>query len=300
MNLLNRLSMLVFLLALGAAAPTRASDMDKEKRWSDQIVDALLVGKAEWLEAGGQKFLGIYTEDQTGEPKGSAIVLHGIGVHPDWPDVVYPLRSELPNHGWATLSIQMPILPNEATLKEYIPLIKEAAPRIQAAQAFLKSKGTGPIVLIAHSLGASMATATLAEAGDPKNDSGYAGLIVIGMSSSALDPQLDTTAQIAKLKLPIFDLYGSRDLDEVLAATAPRAAAMRKAGHTHYRQMAVEGADHFFVGVEEELVRWVQGWLTQLPEPGAASESEMAKEPAKADTTAPTPPSQPTDTKPKP
>ncbi|MBI5040423.1 MAG: DUF3530 family protein [Gammaproteobacteria bacterium] len=301
MNPLKHLSPLVFLLALGLLSAALASDMDKEKRWSDQIVESLLVGKAEWLEAGGQKFLGIYTEDQTGEPKGGAIILHGIGVHPDWPDVVYPLRSELPNYGWATLSIQLPILPNEATLKDYIPLIKEAAPRIQAAQAFLKSKGDEPIVIIAHSLGASMATAALAEAGDPAL-AGLRGLVVIGMSSSDTDPQLNTTAQIAKLKLPIFDLYGSRDLDEVLAAAEPRAAAARKAGHTHYRQMAVEGADHFFVGLDEELVRLVRGWLEQLLKP--AADADVAKEPAKAQTTAPatTPatPAQTTDKKPSP
>lgn len=298
MNWLNRLSMLVFLLALGAASLGHATDAAKEKRWSEQIVESLLVGKAEWLEAGGQKFLGLYTEDQTGKPKGGAIILHGIGVHPDWPDVVYPLRSELPNYGWTTLSIQMPILANEATLKDYIPLMKEAAPRIQAAHAFLKAKGNEPIVLIGHSLGATMATATLQEIGVD----GIRGLVVIGMSSSDLDPQLDTTAQLAKLKLPIFDLYGSRDLDEVLAAAAPRAAALRKAGHTQYRQMAVEGADHFFVGLEDELVRWVRGWLEQLLKPGAETK------PAKAETTTPAPTSTPTpaptppspDTKPKP
>jgi len=280
---LRCLSLLVFSLALGTASVSMASDMDKEKRWSDQIVDALLVGEAQWLEAGGQKFLGIYTADQSGEPKGGAIILHGIGVHPDWPDVVYPLRSELPNYGWATLSIQMPILPNEATLKDYIPLMKEAAPRIQAALAFLKSKGNEPVVLIAHSLGATMAAATLTETGDLD----LRGLVVIGMSSSNLDPQLDTTAAIAKLNLPIFDLYGSRDLDEVLAAAAPRAAAARKAGHTQYRQQAIEGADHFFVGLDEELVRIVRGWLEHLLKTDATD--TMAKEPAKADTTTPAP-----------
>ncbi len=265
-----------------------ASDMDKEKRWSEQIVDTVLVGHAEWLEAGGQKFLGIYTEDQSGTPKGGAIILHGIGVHPDWPDVVYPLRSELPNHGWATLSIQLPILPNAATLKDYIPLIKEAAPRIQAAQSFLQTQGYESIVVIGHSLGASMASATLAQPGDL----GLRGFVAIGMGSSALDPQLNTTAAIAKLDLPLFDLYGSRDLDEVLAAAAPRAAAARKAGHTSYRQQVIEGADHFFVGLEEELVRIVRGWLEQLLNTDATD--TMAKDPAKADTLSPAPATAPT------
>lgn len=259
MNRSKLLSLLVFLL-ISTTPWALASDLEKEKRWSEQIVDSLLVGEAEWLEVDGQKILSIYTEDLSGKLKGGVIILHGIGVHPNWADVIYPLRTELPNHGWATLSIQMPILPNEAELKDYIPLIKDAAPRIKAAQAFLKSKDVTPVVLIAHSLGATMASATLAEAGDM----GFAGLGVIGMSGGSLDPQLDTTAQIAKLKLPMLDMYGSLDLDTVRAATAARAAAARKAGNPDYRQIEIEGADHFFIGVEDELVTRVRGWLEQL------------------------------------
>lgn len=281
MRLQKLLSMLVFLCAFVVGA--QASDTEKEKRWADQIVDALIDGNAEWLEAEGHKFLAIYTEDQTGEPKGGAIILHGIGVHPNWNEVIYPLRTELPNHGWATLSIQMPVLPNEAEVKDYIPLIKEAAPRIQAAVAFLKSRNVGPIVIIAHSLGATMASATLAEQGDL----GLKGYVAIGMSGSDLDPQLDTTTQLAKLKLPILDFYGSRDLDTVLKAVQPRAAAMRKAGHEHYRQVEVEGADHFFVGLEDELVRRVYGWLEQLDKPdGGEAEPKQETEQPKAGTTA--------------
>ena len=49
--------------------------------------------------------------------------------------------------------------------------------------------------------------------------------------------------------------------DDVLATRETRAKAARKAGNSNYRQYAVEGADHFFVGTEDELVRRVYGWL---------------------------------------
>ncbi|MFN2309295.1 MAG: alpha/beta fold hydrolase [Gammaproteobacteria bacterium] len=265
----NRLSMLAFLFAFAATSMTHAAetpgaaspDTAKEQRWADQIVGSLLVGTPEWLEADSHKFLAIFTEEQSGTPKGGVILLHGIGVHPDWPDVIHPLRSELPEHGWATLSIQLPVLPNEAEFDDYLPLIQAAAPRIRAALAFLKSKDIRPVVLAGHSLGAVMGSAALAE-GDGLE---LAGFVAIGMGQGR-DPRVDTTAQLAKLRVPVFDLYGSRDLDAVRATIPVRAAAARRAGLKHYRQTEVVGADHFFVGQEEELVRRVRGWLEQLPQ----------------------------------
>lgn len=275
MRLQKVLSSLVFLSALTALAGAVASDTDKERRWAEQIGDALLVGEAEWLEADGHKFLGIFTEEQSGTPKGGVIVLHGIGVHPDWADVIYPLRTGLPDHGWATLSIQMPVLPNEAGVQDYIPLIAEAGPRIRAAMAFMQARGIEPVAIVAHSLGATMASATLANQGGM----GLRGFVAIGMSGSDLDPQLDTTAHLASVKLPILDLYGSRDLDTVLNAVRPRAAAMRRAGHDRFRQIEVEGADHFFIGLEDELVRSVRGWLEQNVAADGAEPSAGAAQP---------------------
>ena len=129
-----------------------ASDLAKEKRWADQVVEAILDGDAVWLNDGKSDFLGIYTE--AGEDKERAvIVMHGTGVHPDWAQVVQPLRVGLTEHDWNTLSIQMPILPNEAEYKDYAPLYDEVAPRIDAAIKYLKENGSKDIVLIGHSQG---------------------------------------------------------------------------------------------------------------------------------------------------
>ncbi len=141
------------LFVLAATAAT-ASDLEKEARWRAQIVDALLDGEAVDLNAGDVTFLGIYTEAE--EPTArAAIIAHGIGVHPDWPQVIQPLRTGLPQQGWSTLSIQMPVLPNEATTADYAPLFDEVAPRLDAAVAYLKGKGADRIAIIAHSLGAT-------------------------------------------------------------------------------------------------------------------------------------------------
>ena len=42
------------------------------------------------------------------------IVIHGIGIHPNWETIVKPLRVQLAAKGWNTLSLQMPVLANDA------------------------------------------------------------------------------------------------------------------------------------------------------------------------------------------
>ena len=143
---------LITLLAL--SYNIHASDLAKEKRWADQVVDAIIDGDAVWLNDGKSDFLGIFTEAE--EDKGRAVVvMHGTGIHPDWQQVVQPLRVGLIAHNWSTLSIQMPILANEAEYPEYAPLYDEVAPRIDAAIKYLKKNGIESIVLLGNRLSSS-------------------------------------------------------------------------------------------------------------------------------------------------
>ena len=96
---MTKISNLLYFLCFAFGCqilPGYASDLEKERRWSEQIVDALLVGEAVQLDAGGTAFLGIYTEASEGVGDRAVILLHGIGAHPDWPEIINPLRSELP------------------------------------------------------------------------------------------------------------------------------------------------------------------------------------------------------------
>jgi pimeloyl-ACP methyl ester carboxylesterase len=254
-RLLRSLPALLVLVVI--AAPVCASDTAKEKRWADQIVDGIFDGTPQWLQADGHSFLAIYTPAHGDNPKGAAIILHGIGAHPDWPQVVHPLRTQLPTDDWTTLSLQMPILPNAAGAKDYVPLFKEVAPRIEAGIKFLQTRGTGPIVIVAHSMGSTMATYYLAT----HPDTPIKAFVGIGMSGNRAKPELDNVVSLGKIKLPVLDLYGSEDLPAVVSSATYRAAAAARAGNTAYKQDKVAGADHFFDGREGKLVETVSQWL---------------------------------------
>jgi len=234
-----------------------ASDLAKERRWAAQIVDALLDGEALYLNDGRADFLAIETESNDGELHKAAIVMHGTGVHPDWPTVVQPLRVRLIEHGWHTLSIQMPVLGNDAAHEDYAAIYDWVPGRINAAVAHLRAKGAQRIVLLAHSQGSTMSAYYLAES-QPMLD----GFIAIGMSQGNANPAMDNLRHLPRIALPMLDLYGSEDLPEVIASAADR-KARAGAANRDYEQQRIEGADHFFDGEEDALLDAVNAWLDQ-------------------------------------
>jgi predicted esterase len=256
---MNKLSSFLIITILAFSTSIQASDLAKEKRWADQIVDAILDGEAVWLNDGTSDFLGIYTEAEEDKSRG-VIVMHGTGIHPDWQQVVKPLRVSLIEYNWNTLSIQMPILPNEAEYEEYAPLYDEVAPRINAAIKYLKDNGSNEIVLIGHSQGAAMAAYYLSTSKQDVN-----GFVAIGMAALAEDKRMNGILSLEKIKVPVLDLYGDDDLEAVMVTVDDRAAAASKAGNTNYTQIEIEGANHFFDGKEDELAETVADWLEKSP-----------------------------------
>lgn len=253
--------LLIFSLFFLAMPSLYASDLAKEQRWADQIVDSLITGEAEWLPVGKHKVLAIYTESDTQPALGGAIILHGVGVHPNWDQIVRPVRSQLPEYGWSTLSVQMPILPNDAKLEEYAALFDEVEPRMNAAVKFLKDKGIKNIVIVAHSLGSAMAAYYLR--GNP--DSSIKALVAVGATGSHFkDKDKNYLKSLTTIKVPVMDIFGAIDEPDVIETADKKVAVAREAGNKNYTQIKVEGADHFFNGKQDVLVQLINDWIKQF------------------------------------
>jgi hypothetical protein len=243
-----KITIFTLLSCLLFGSGLQASDLAKEQRWREQIVDAILDGEPVDLNDGQNDFLTIYTEGDEANKTG-VIIMHGIGIHPDYPTVVNPLRVGLAERGWHTLSLQLPVLPNEAEGKDYEPLIPEAVPRIKAGIDFLKEQGMNKIAIVAHSLGTWMAGYAIQHEGIE-----IVTYVAIGMNVPAID-------SIPSVKVPMLDLYGSNDLPEVVNNAAKRKSAASK--NPQYQQVMTKGADHFFNGLEAQLISTVDDWLRQ-------------------------------------
>lgn len=248
-----------FLLTTQAASK---SDVAKEKRWEAQIVDSLIVGEDIKLNANGEAFLGLYAEPSTDYSKGAVIILHGIGVHPAWPDVIEPLRMQLPDLGWHTLSLQMPVLNNEAKEEQYSPLFLEVPARVKAGIKYLKNKGIKNIVLSGHSMGSVMASYYMSSQNDPD----VKVLAIIGSGEGM--PQklhMNNLKNFKNIKNTfIVDVYGSEDRKVVLGAVKTRTPIGNKIHKGHYQQLKIKGANHFYHGKQNELVNGLNRQLTKI------------------------------------
>lgn len=251
------LSLFLLLLSTQSLAYNRTF----EERISRQLAETQAKGDEVWLRSGNTEFLSLYRDYTTAQPQGAIILLHGMGGHADWPDVIRPLRMALPRLGWATLSLQMPVLSPTENIADYGKTQAEAMRRLKAAVQQLRDWRYLNIIVIGHSFGA--ATAVQALAG--KELAEVKAFIGISMQAQAfLNPRLKLLKELESLSIPVLDIYASRDMPGVMSEVDDRRLAARKNGNQAYTQHMLDGADHYFTGFNEVLLKRIQGWLMKV------------------------------------
>jgi hypothetical protein len=264
LNLEARMKMVplaaTLLLVLNLAIqPLLASDFEREARLGEEMALNLFEGEVVTLNNGERDFLGAYIE--LDDPRGAVILLHGRGYHPDWQDVVGPLRTQLAEAGWSTLSLQMPVLEVGAKYYDYLPTFPDADRRIEAGIQFMRERVDGPLVLFGHSCGAHMAMHWFDSAGDASIDA----LITAGLGATDFGQDLVKPFDIERIQVPFLDALGSEEYERVMAMAPDRKQLIEAHGHPHSRQEFIDQADHYFKGRNRELGDAVADWLEGLP-----------------------------------
>ena len=262
MPALTRLVIVMALLLLVTVSRAGSvSDTAKEKRWADQITDQLIVGEPVWLAADGHRFLAIYTPAETASTRGTVLLVHGIGAHPDWPQVIQPLRSGLSERGWQSLSLQMPLPPEGIDTAGRAALLREGGDRLQTALVWLEGKGMTPVTLIAHSRGGVDALHFVTT----HDSTPIVSLVLVGTNGDYDDVPDDVgpLQSLREIKLPVLDIYGENDHENVIKTAPDRRKAA--AANPGFQQLKVPGADHFFDGEETPLLAEVARWLQSHP-----------------------------------
>ena len=243
------------LFCVQAGAQT-ISNVAREKNWAEQIVGSVVVGEAVWLNARQHKFLGLYTAPAE-TSKWAVILLHGRGVHPAW-GFFDNLRSDIADAGFHTLSLQLPILAQDAKFGSYGQTFPEAYDRIDTGIRFLKQKGVQHILLLGHSSGAMTAVAFAAK----HSRTPLAGIVAIGLSTFANGPDaMQPVLMLKSVRVPVLDIFGANDLHEVLSYVSARRSAATVAGNKGYSAVGVADTDHFFTDQYEVLKKNTLDWL---------------------------------------
>ncbi len=236
----------ISLLLIASTSALAAPDYAREKRWDDEITPHIVVGDPVYLkQKNGHKFLAIHAEAD--KAKTGVVVVHGMGLHPDW-GMIGTLRQRLVDHGYTTLSIQMPVLAADAQSDAYPAVFPDAAERPTRAVAYLKGKGYKRIAIASHSNGSRMTRVYMTK--NPPDVSAWAAL------------SLTRGETFDGVKVPVLDLYGGNDLPHVLSATEKRKVSLK--GNPASKQRVIPNADHFFAGHEEEMVEAVKDFLDSV------------------------------------
>jgi len=239
---------------MAVAAPSMATAMAqpafdgaREDRWAQEVVPGIVVGDAVFLATPSRaKVLAILTMPAAA-PKGGVVVVHGLGVHPDF-GMIGGVRALLADAGYATLSVQMPVLAAGATREDYLGTLPAAGERIAAAIALLRAKGIARIAIVAHSVGATMTDAFLARPGAARIDAWVPVGMLVDFSAPPREPVLDVVAE--------------SEFPEVAAAVPLRAKRLPREGCS--RSMTIGGADHYFESRQKELSAAIAAFLDRV------------------------------------
>ena len=234
-----------------------------------------------WLKTPEKRdILALLSPSNISSLQGGVIILADLYQSPDWPVTVHGLRKHLPNYGWETLSIQLPVPtsnPSNPELDEAYTLTQQ---RIEAAVLYFKNKNINNISLIGISQSANFSikyTASLPE----KNDD-----IQSLVSIRAYDSNWLVSSDLVKsISLPMLDIYPEHDSEIILKSAKKRLIsagfsakmqarprklelspkvqklAINKTGNLRYRQKVINGANYHFDKLEPTLIKVIRGWL---------------------------------------
>jgi len=252
---------LILALLLSLAGVAIAADVEREQRLVAELEASLFDGNLQRLSAGKVTFTAVeLAPDSKPVAEVSSYCTVEVYTQTGRTTSAHCVR-HLRKIRWHTLSLQMPVLEKSAKYFDYLAILPEAFPRIEAGiKHILNSGHHRPIVLLAHSCGAHMAMAWLeTTAGRPID-----AFIGIGMGATDYRQPMQRPFPFARLKIPVLDIYGSEDYPAVHRLAPIRLEKIQLGGHLGSTQVVVDGADHDFTAYTGAMAQLISRWLDSL------------------------------------
>jgi hypothetical protein len=248
----SRFACVVLALVLtGCASTTIKSDYAREQRWASEFESGIVVGDALRLQqSNGHKFVAIWAKKP--EQTKAIIFVHGIGVHPDH-GLTGRMRNDLHDAGFATLSLQAPIL-DPASITDAAPykeLMADAAERIDLAVSYATARGAKHVYLVGHTLGSWMINEYFAR----KPARGLVAWASLGYTGNFSSFGAHTLATL--------DVYPERG-SQWTRTGAPQRLALAKSTNAASEQLYLTGTDLSFAGQEKPLIQAIEQFFKRF------------------------------------
>ena len=259
------------------------------------------------LDFNGESQLGLYMPAARPEGLGGVLLIAGPGEHADWPNLIAPLRRQLSDAGWNTLSIGLPDsppLPDSAlndtptdntdpqdgaveqglqaadNQPDQAPPAEDAAADyatrctqlIQAAWKVLSAEGNEYITVIARDASGYWA---LRAASPPVSGQPPQALILFQPREPELADQPTFQLLLEQWDKPLLELINSGSAQGEIQAREHQRIAQR-AGHAQYKQWDTDYLLDSMLA-EDMLQKRIEGWLERLVETQAAGSTASAK-----------------------
>lgn len=253
------------------------------------------------LQAGSDTFLALWKPANTADPKGAVIIIPGAGETVDWPQAIGPLRRQLPDAEWSSLSITLPDVQSDAIA----PRIVAVTPSPKAPDAGSKDSTTAAPIEQAAGGEAEVADKATAETSDEQTKAdaerifaridaavAYAeqqsarSIVVLGHGTGAYwaarylserqPPQVQKFAMVAA-QTPVSAKPGLAELTPTLKlptadifykdksldrnAALERLQASKRLKGSTFSQVSLKALPGDAKAQQEQLVRRVRGWL---------------------------------------
>jgi len=242
-----------------------AANQAREKLIAEELVERINPNDALWIDSRDGPFFALKADYVNTQRQGGIILLHDMEGHPDWPEVISPLRHGLPEKGWPTLSVQLPLLSKEAALtaQNQQRIIDESTARLIAAVEHFTNTGIYNIVLIGQGLGATAISHFLSGNLKQSHAIYIKAFIAIRFRAHQQLPEDYLPQALLKIKttLPILDILGTQESPLTQQQARLRKMAAKQSQNPNYRQEQLANADANFRDMEALLLSRISGWL---------------------------------------
>lgn len=169
------------------------------------------------------------------------------------------LADGLARHGWEVVDVRARLLQHEAAFAAPEALAGETGELIAAVRASTRERrGPSDIYVVGHGWGAILAGLYL----DGRTDPPVAGLAVLNAAPPPRLKELAFQRLLPGITVPVLDIWGGRSHRRVTANAEARARAAQGGGRrVGFRQLEMAGADHYFTGEVDGVVKVLRGWL---------------------------------------